>query len=159
MQTNLWLSRQAVGRLNELLAAVAGAPGTSDELRYELDYCRSQVGELMPSVEVLVLAGVLREATDREGLSAATRTDCWSWSSYLAELLTTGPTTIAPIEHLIPETRPVRNGLLVSIAVPDGEGIALRQLVTDSTSAYARAGSRPRRPVRVGVRPRRLVHG
>ena len=155
MQTNLWLSRQAVGRLNELLTAVASAPGTSDELRYELDYCRSQVGELMPSVEVLVLAGILREATDREGLSAATRTDCWSWSSYLAELLTIGPTTTP---HLLPETRPVRNGLLVSMAVP-GEGIASRQLVTDSTSAYARAGGRPRRPVRVGVRPWRLVHG
>lgn len=159
MQTNLWLSRQAVGRLNELLAAVASAPGTSDELRYELGYCRSQVGELMPSVEVLVLAGVLREATDREGLTAAIRTDCWSWSSYLAELLTTGPTTIAPIEHLIPETRPVRNGLLVSIAVPGGEGIASRQLVTDSPTAYASARGRSRRPVRVGVRPRRLVHG
>ena len=78
----------------------------------------------MPSVEVLVVAGVLREATDREGLSATIRTDCWSWTSYLAELLTIGPTTTAPIEHLIPGTRPIRKGLLVSIAVPDREEIA-----------------------------------
>ena len=127
MQTNLWLSRQAVGRLNELLAAVASAPGTSDELRYELDYCGNQVGELMPAVEVLVLAGVLREAADRPGLSAATRTDCWSWSSYLADLLTAGPTATAPIEHLIPGARPVRNGLLIAIADRDRDGIAFQQ--------------------------------
>jgi hypothetical protein len=115
MQKNLWLSEQAVGRLSELLAAVATAPGTSDELRHELDYCRSQVGELMPAVEVLMLAGVLREATDRVGLSAATRTDCWSWSSYLADLLTASPTTTVPIHHLMPAARPVRNALLLSM--------------------------------------------
>jgi hypothetical protein len=127
MQTNLWLSRQAVARLGEVLEVVATAPGTSDELRYELDYCRNQVGELMPAVEVLVLAGVLREATDRPGLSAATRTDCWSWSSYLGDLLTAGPTATAPIEHLIPGARPVRNGLLIAIADRDRDGIAFQQ--------------------------------
>jgi hypothetical protein len=37
-------TRQAVGRLNELMAAVASAPGTSAELRYELGYCRRQAG-------------------------------------------------------------------------------------------------------------------
>jgi hypothetical protein len=67
LETNLWLCRQAVVRLSELLEVVAAAPGTGDELRYQLDYCRNQVGELMPAVEVLVLAGVLREATDRPG--------------------------------------------------------------------------------------------
>jgi hypothetical protein len=128
MQKSLWLSEQGVGRLSELLAAMVTAPGTSDELRYELDYCRSQVGELMPAVEVLVLAGVLREATDQVELSAATRTDCWSWSSYLADLLTSGPTTTAPIHHLIPAARPVRNAQLLSIADLNRDGTPSPQL-------------------------------
>lgn len=127
IQTNLWLSSQAVARLSELFEVVAAAPGTSDELHYELDTCRNQVGELMPAVEVLVLAGVLREASDQPGLSAATRTDCWSWSSYLGDLLTAGPTATAPIEHLIPGARPVRNGLLIAIADRNRDGTTFQQ--------------------------------
>jgi hypothetical protein len=127
MQTNLWLSNQAVARLSELLAAVAAAPAISDEARYALEYYRSQVGELMPAVEVLALAGVLREATDEPGLSAVTQIDCWSWSSYLADLLTVGPTATAPIEHLTPGGRPTRNGVLIAITERDRDGIASHQ--------------------------------
>src|SRR6266511_3459705 len=74
---DVWLSGQAVARLTELLAVVAAAPGTSDQHRCQLYSCSSQVEELMPASELLALAGVLREATDRPGLSAAVRTDCW----------------------------------------------------------------------------------
>lgn len=113
---NVWLSSQAVARITELLAVVAAAPDTSDQHRRELDDCRSQVGELMPASEVLVLAGVLREATDRPGLSAAARTDCWSWSSYLARLLGASPTataTTATTNQPVAQARPARNAVLL----------------------------------------------
>lgn len=110
---NVWLSSQAVARITELLAVVAAAPDTSDQHRRELDDCRSQVGELMPTSEVLVLAGVLREATDRPGLSAAARTDCWSWSSYLARLLGASPTATATTNQPVAQARPARNAVLV----------------------------------------------
>jgi hypothetical protein len=110
---NVWLSSQAVARITELLAVVAAAPDTSDQHRRELDDCRSQVGELMPTSEVLALAGVLREATDRPGLSAAARTDCWSWSSYLARLLVASPTATATTNQPVAQARPARNAMLV----------------------------------------------
>ena len=110
---NVWLSSQAVARLTELLAVVAAAPDTSDQHRCELSYCRRQVGELMPASEVLVLAGVLREATDRAGLSAAARTDCWSWGSYLARLLAASPTATATTIQPVAQARPARNAVLV----------------------------------------------
>ncbi len=110
---NVWLSSQAVARLTELLAVLAAAPDTSDQHRYELSYCRSQVEELMPTSEMLVLAGVLREATDRPGLSAATRTDCWSWSSYLERLLVASPTATATTNQPVAQARPARNAVLV----------------------------------------------
>jgi hypothetical protein len=110
---NVWLSSQAVARIAELLAVVAAASDTSDQYRDELSYCRRQIGELMPTHEVLVLAGVLREATDRPGLSAAVRTDCWSWSSYLARLLVASPTATATIDQPVARTRPARNAVLV----------------------------------------------
>ncbi len=110
---NVWLSSQAVARLTDLLAVVATAPGTSDQHRYELSHCRSQVGELMPASEVLVLARVLRQATDRPGLSAAARTDCWSWSSYLARLLAAGATATATTNQPVAQARPARNAVLV----------------------------------------------
>jgi hypothetical protein len=110
---NVWLSSQAVARLTELLAVVAAAPDASDQHRDELDYCRSRVGELMPTSEAIVLAGVLREATDRPGLSAAARTDCWSWSSYLGRLLVASPTTTAATNQPVAQARPARNAVLV----------------------------------------------
>lgn len=112
---NVWLSSQAVARITELLAVVAAAPDTSDQHRRELDDCRSQVGELMPTSEVLALAGVLREATDRPGLSAAARTDCWSWSSYLARLLGASPTATATAttNQPVAQARPARNAVLL----------------------------------------------
>jgi hypothetical protein len=81
------LSTEQVTRLADLLTVVAGAAGTSDEDRYELRYCRSQVGELMPGIEVLVLAGVLAELTDRPGPDPAARRECRWWSAHLARLL------------------------------------------------------------------------
>jgi len=110
---NVWLSSQAVARLTELLAVVAAAPHTSDQHRCQADSCRSQVEELMPASELLVLAGVLREATGRAGLSAATRTDCWSWSSYLERLLADSPTMTATTTQPTGPTRPARNAMLV----------------------------------------------
>jgi hypothetical protein len=110
---NVWLSSRAVARLTELLAVLAAAPDTSDQHRHELSSCRSQVGELMPASEVLVLTEVLREATDRPGLSAATRTDCWSWSSYLERMLVASPTATATTNQLGAQARPARNAVLV----------------------------------------------
>jgi len=109
---NVWLSSQAVARLTDLLAVVAAAPHTSDQQRCQVDSCRHQVRELMPASELLVLAGVLREAADRAGLSAATRTDCWSWSSYLECLLATSPTGTATTQP-VTRARPARNAVLV----------------------------------------------
>src|SRR6266536_6452002 len=103
---NVWLSSQAVARITELLAVVAGASDSSDQHRGELCYCRGQVGELMPTSEVLVLAEVLREATDRPGLSAAARTDCWSWSSYLELLVAASPTVTANTNQPVAQARP-----------------------------------------------------
>jgi hypothetical protein len=110
---NVWLSSQAVARIIELLAVVAAAPDTSDQHRRELDDCRNQVGELMPTSEMLALAGLLREATDRPGLSAAARTDCWSWSSYLARLLVASPTATATTNQPVAQARPARNAVLL----------------------------------------------
>ena len=81
-----WLTSGQVRQLVNLLTVVAAAD-ISDENRYELDYCRSQVAQHMPAVEVLVLAGVLHETTDRPGPDAATRDDCRRWSAYLIHLL------------------------------------------------------------------------
>jgi hypothetical protein len=111
---NVWLSSQAVARLTDLLASVAAAPHTSQQQRGEADRRRSQVEELMPASEMLVLAGVLREASGRAELSAATRADCWSWSSYLERLLATRPTpTAAATTQPVRRARPERNAVLV----------------------------------------------
>ena len=115
MTPHVWLSDQAVARLTELLDVVAAAPATSGAGRDELEHSRGQVGELMPAIEVVGLAGILRQATDRPALSAAVRADCWSWSSYLAGLLAASPTTTATTTQLAPWARPARNGVLISI--------------------------------------------
>ena len=81
------LSTTAVLTLTDLLTTVAAAPGAGDDDRYELAWSRDQVATRMPPVEVLVLAGVLREATDRLGLDPATRVACDRWSRNLAGLL------------------------------------------------------------------------
>jgi len=110
---NVWLSSQAVARLTDLLAVVAAAPHTSDQHRCQAHSCRSQVEELMPASELLMLAQVLREATGWAGLSAATRTDCWSWSSYLERLLAGSPATTAITTLAIGRARPARNAVLI----------------------------------------------
>ena len=90
-----WFTTDQVRQLVDLLTVVAAAPDTSDEHRYELDYCRSQVAQQMPAVEVFVLAGVLHETTDRPGADVATRDDCRRWSAYLTQLLTVSSTATA----------------------------------------------------------------
>jgi hypothetical protein len=116
---NVWLSSQAVARLTDLLAVVAAAPHTSDQQRCEVDSCRHQVKELMPVSEMLVLARVLRDAADRAALSAATRTDCWSWSSYIERLLVASPSATASTTQPVTRARPTRNAALVP-SVNDG---------------------------------------
>ena len=85
--TTIRLSGEQVTQLVDLLTVVADAADTSDDDRFQLHYCRSQVGQLMPGVEVLVLAGVLADMTDRPGPDLATRNGCRLWSSELARLL------------------------------------------------------------------------
>ena len=82
-------------QLIDLLTVAAAAPGTSDEDRYQLHYCRAQLSHPMAPIEVLVLAGVLREATDRPELSWALRAECDRWSAYLAHLLGVASATTA----------------------------------------------------------------
>ena len=84
--TTMRLSGEQVTQLVELLTVTAAA-STSDEDRYQLHYSRSQVRQLMPGIEVLVLAGVLADMTDRPGPDLAIRNACRRWSTKLAGLL------------------------------------------------------------------------
>ena len=90
-----WFTTDQVRQLVDLLTVIAAAPDTSDEHRYELDYCRSQLAPQMPAVEVLVLAGVLQETTDRPGPDLGTRDQCRRWSAYLIHLLSVAATPTA----------------------------------------------------------------
>ena len=83
--TTVSLSTVQVTQLIELLTVTAA--GADDEDRYQLDYCREQVGELMAPIEVLVLAGVLREMTERPGPDPIAREGCRRWSAYAARRL------------------------------------------------------------------------
>lgn len=83
--TTVSLSTVQVTQLIDLLTATAA--GADDEDRYQLDHCREQLGELMAPIEVLVLAGVLREMTERPGPDPVTREGCRRWSAYLARRL------------------------------------------------------------------------
>jgi hypothetical protein len=85
------LSGAQVTHLVHLLTAVAAHANNDD--RYELDYSRSQLSKQMPAVEVLVLAGVLSELTERPGLDAAAREDCRRWSDVLNQLLSSASAT------------------------------------------------------------------
>jgi hypothetical protein len=86
MMNTMRLSGEQVTQLVELLTVTAAA-STSDEDRYQLHYSRSQVRQLMPGIEVLVLAGVLADMTDRPGPDLAIRNACRWWSTELAGLL------------------------------------------------------------------------
>ena len=100
MITTISLSGAQVTQLVDLLGVVAAAAWTSDEDRYQLHYSRSQVHQRMPGVEVLVLAGVLADMTDRPGPDLATRNACRLWSSELARLLSVASAaTIAAISQ------------------------------------------------------------
>jgi hypothetical protein len=85
--TTIRLSGEQVNQLIGLLTVLAAATDTSDEHRYQLLYCRGQVGALMSPIEVLVLAGVLHEVPERPGSGLAVRDECRRWSAYLARLL------------------------------------------------------------------------
>ena len=100
MIATISLSGAQVTQLVELLTVVAAAADTSDEDRYQLDYSRGQVRQLMPAIEVLVLAGVLTEMTDRPGPDLSTRNACRWWSLELARLLSVASAaTIAAISQ------------------------------------------------------------
>jgi hypothetical protein len=83
--TTVSLTTVQVTQLIDLLTAAAAGAGDDD--RYQLDYCRDQVGELMAPLEVLVLAGVLHEMTERPGPDPMVREGCRRWSAYLARRL------------------------------------------------------------------------
>jgi hypothetical protein len=89
--TTVSLSTVQVTNLVDLLTVAAAV--AADDDRYQLDYCRDQVGELMAPIEVLVLAGVLHEMTERPGPDAITREGCRRWSAYLARRLGDASTT------------------------------------------------------------------
>jgi hypothetical protein len=99
--TTMRLSGEQVTQLVELLTVTAAA-ATSDEDRYQLHYCRSQVRQLMPGIEVLVLAGVLADMTDRPGPDLATRNACRRWSAELAGLLSVASAATAAAIGLQP---------------------------------------------------------
>jgi hypothetical protein len=110
MTTTMRLPAEHVAQLVDLLTVVATAADTNDEDRYQLHYCRSQVGEVMPPIEVLVLAGVLNEMTDRPGPDPAARNRCRRWSDHLARLLSTVPAATSPAPSSLTggERRPLR---------------------------------------------------
>jgi hypothetical protein len=89
--TTVSLSTVQVTQLIDLLTAAA--VGADDEDRFQLDYSRDQVDELMAPIEVLVLAGVLREMTDRPGPGPIVREGCRRWSAYLARRVGGAPPT------------------------------------------------------------------
>jgi hypothetical protein len=90
--TTVRLSTVQVTNLIDLLTVTAAVAADDDD-RYQLDHCRDQVGELMAPIEVLVLAGALREMTERPGPDAITREGCRRWSAYLARRLSDAPAT------------------------------------------------------------------
>jgi hypothetical protein len=106
--TTIQLSGDQVTQLADLLAVVAAAADTSDEDRHQLHYCRDQLRELMPPIEVLVLAGVLREVPERPGPDPAVRNRCRWWSAYLAHLLSdaSAATAAAIGQHPLSSTGP-----------------------------------------------------
>ena len=106
MITTISLSGAQVTQLVDLLSVVAAAADTSDEDRYQLHYCRSQVSQLMPGIEVLVLAGVLHEVPERPGPGPAVRNQCRWWSAELARLLSvaSAATTAAISQQPSPST-------------------------------------------------------
>jgi hypothetical protein len=108
MMTTILLSGEQVTQLVDLLTVVAAAADTSDEDRYQLHYCRSQVGELMPPIEVLVLAGVLREVPERPGPDLAVRNQCRWWSAYLGRLLSVASAATAAAISQQPSSSTVR---------------------------------------------------
>lgn len=143
-----WLTSDQVRQLVDLLT-LAAAADISDEDRYELDSCRSQVAQHMPAVEVLVLAGVLHETTDRPGPDAATRDDCRRWSAYLNHLLSAAAAAPAPTRRTEP--------ILSAAAWPPGQA---RAPVSPCLSRSTRVRRIPRPTARrkaFTMRPVRII--
>jgi hypothetical protein len=104
--TSMRLSSEQVTQLVDLLSALATAPGTSHADRHQLDDCRAELDQQMPAIKVLVLAGVLHDATDEPALGEALRADCRRWSVVLAQLLRVASATTAPASnHPSPRSR------------------------------------------------------
>ena len=113
--TTMTLSGEQVTQLVELLT-VAAAAATSDEDRYQLHYSRSQVRQLMPGIEVLVLAGVLADMTDQPGPDLATRNACRWWSAELAGLLSVASAATAAAISQQPSSSPERGPQALRLA-------------------------------------------
>ena len=111
-----WFTTDQVRQLVDLLTVIAAAPDTSDEHRYELDYCRSQLAPQMPALEVFVLAGVLHETTDQPGPDLATRDDCRRWSAYLIHLLRVTSTLTAATSQAPPASTSSHQPILSAAA-------------------------------------------
>jgi hypothetical protein len=93
--TTVSLSTVQVTQLIDLLTVTAAV--ADDDDHYQLDYCRNQVGELMAPIDVLVLAGVLHEMTERPAPDAITREGCRRWSAYLTRRLSDASATVLPL--------------------------------------------------------------
>jgi hypothetical protein len=114
--TTIRLSGEQVTQLVDLLTVVAAAADTSDVDRYQLHYSRSQVREQMPSIEVLVLAGVLCEVPERPGPGLAVRNQCRWWSAYLARLLSVASAAAAAAISQQPSSPPERGPQALRLA-------------------------------------------
>jgi hypothetical protein len=112
------LSSEQATQLVELLRVVAAAPDTSDDDRYQLHYCHTQVGQRMPTIEVLVLAGVLQDATDRPELSVALRAACASRSADLACRLRVAPHRDQPTTTVADRPRSVGPAGRLATSIP-----------------------------------------
>ena len=82
----------------------------------QLHYSRSQVREQMPSIEVLVLAGVLCEVAERPGPGLAARNQCRWWSAYLARLLSVASAATAAAISQQPSSSPERGPQALRLA-------------------------------------------
>jgi hypothetical protein len=111
-----WFTTDQVRQLVDLLTVIAATPDTSDEHRYELDYCRGQLAQQMPALEVFVLAGVLHETTDRPGPDLATRDHCRRWSAYLTHLLGVASTATAATSQAPPASTSSHQPILSAAA-------------------------------------------
>jgi hypothetical protein len=82
--TTVSLSTVQATQLIDLLTVTAVAPTRTAS---SSTTAATRWGERMAPIEVLVLAGVLREMTERPGPDPIVREGCRRWSAYLARRL------------------------------------------------------------------------